>query len=62
MTIAERALLTQQICVDVERMARAGILSQHPDYSEREVCHELARRRYGDRLADAAYAASSSGR
>jgi hypothetical protein len=56
MTVAERALLTDQICIDVERLARAGILAQHPDYTEVEICHELARRRYGAALADAAYA------
>ncbi len=56
MTVYQRALLTTQICLDVEKMARAGIRVQHPDYTEIEVCHELARRRYGTTLADAAYA------
>lgn len=56
MSIGERAELTQQICLDVELIARAGIVACHPGYSEIEICHELARRRYGTALADAAYA------
>ena len=56
MTIAERAELTQQLCLDVEQVARAGIASRFPAYSEVEICHELARRRYGNALADEAYA------
>jgi hypothetical protein len=56
MSRQERAELTQRLCVDVERLARAGIVARYPNYSEIEICHELARRRYGDALADAAYA------
>ena len=56
MSIGERAELVQQLCLDVERLARAGINARHPTYSEVEICHELARRRYGPVLADAAYA------
>ena len=56
MSVSERAELTQQLCLDVERLARAGILARYPDYSEIQICHELARRRYGAALADAAYA------
>jgi hypothetical protein len=56
MTIGERAALTQQLCLDVEQLARTGIAARHPTYSEIEICHELARRRYGAALADAAYA------
>ncbi|HEX3867952.1 MAG TPA: hypothetical protein VHV78_14420 [Gemmatimonadaceae bacterium] len=56
MSVADRAALTQQLCLDVERLARAGILARNPTYSEIEICHELARRRYGDALANAAYA------
>jgi hypothetical protein len=55
MSIGERAELTQLLCRDVERLARAGISARYPGYSEIEICHELARRRYGDALADAAY-------
>jgi hypothetical protein len=50
------AELTQLLCLDVEQLARAGIVARYPTYSEIEVCHELARRRYGIALADAAYA------
>ena len=56
MSIPERAELTQQLCLDVERLARAGIAARYPTYSEIEICHELARRRYGAVLAEAAYA------
>jgi hypothetical protein len=56
MDIGERADLIQQLCLDVEQLARAGIHARHPEYSETEICHELARRRYGSALADAAYA------
>ena len=56
MDIAERAGLVEQLCLDVEQLARAGIHARHPDCSEMEICHELARRRYGAALADAAYA------
>jgi hypothetical protein len=56
MSIGERAELTHRLCVDVEHLARAGIVARYPAYSEIEICHELARRRYGCVLADAAYA------
>jgi hypothetical protein len=56
MTIRERAELTQQLCIDVERLARADICARHPTFIPIEISHELARRRYGAALADAAYA------
>jgi hypothetical protein len=56
MSVGERAELTQQLCLDVERLARAAITARSPASPEIEVCHELARRRYGTALADAAYA------
>ena len=56
MSVSKRAELTQQLCRDVEQIARAGIVARYPAYSEIEICHELARRRYGAALADAAYA------
>jgi hypothetical protein len=55
MSIADRAALIQRLCLDAERLARAGIAARHPDFTEVEVCRELTRRRYGDELADAAY-------
>jgi hypothetical protein len=55
MSIAERAALTEQLCRDVEQLARAGIRWTHPSFSEIEVSYELTRRRYGDELADAAF-------
>jgi hypothetical protein len=55
MTVAERAALIDQLCADVELLARTGILTDDPDLSETEVLHQLARRRYGAALADDAY-------
>lgn len=55
MTVYDRAALLEQLCVDVELFARAAISARYPQYTDSEICHELARRRYGDRLADAAY-------
>lgn len=54
--IEGRAELTQRLCIDVERLARADIVTRHPTFTEIQICHELARRRYGNDLADAAYA------
>ncbi len=45
MTMAERAELLDQMCDDVDQMARAAIRRDHPDLSEQEALHELARRR-----------------
>ena len=55
MSPGERALLADRMSVDVAEIAIAGIQLVMPDASAQEVCHELARRRYGRRLADAAY-------
>jgi len=55
MSIDERLSLVQRLCRDVDAIAVAGIRRSHPDASEREVRHELARRRYGSELADAAF-------
>jgi hypothetical protein len=62
MTVSQRAPLTEQICTDVELIARAGIVACHPTYSELEIRRELARRRYGNAIADAAYAGRESPR
>ncbi len=56
MSMIERAELTEQLCRDVEELARLDIARRYPAYTEVEVCHELALRRYGRELADAAYA------
>ena len=55
MTTAERMQQTDQLCRDVESIAVAGIRSAHPEYDEQAVNRELARRRYGERLAAAMY-------
>ena len=56
LSLRERAELTQQLCLDVERLARADISARYPTLTAIEVSHELARRRYGRVVADAAYA------
>ena len=55
MTVADRCALVTQLNADVEGFARAGINAQFPDATEVEVNYQLARRRYGSELADAAY-------
>ena len=59
MTIPERVELIEQLHADVEAMAIAGIRAATPGLSDLELRHELARRRYGSALADAAYASRS---
>lgn len=55
MTVAERVALIEQVNADVELFAVAGIVADRPELSEVEIRHELARRRFGARLADEAY-------
>ena len=55
MPMTERVALIEQLNVDVERLAIAGIRMIHPELSDSEVRHELARRRFGAELADEAY-------
>lgn len=55
MTIGERVALIEQLNRDVEVLAVAGIRATSPELSEVEVRHELARRRFGAPLADAAF-------
>lgn len=55
MSVAERVDLIDQLNADVEQLAVAGIRASHPDLTELEIRHELARRRFGAALADEAY-------
>lgn len=55
MTPQERAALANQMSIDVTEFALAGIRAQLPDATESKVRHELARRRYGREVADAAF-------
>lgn len=55
LSTADRVELVEQICADVELLARSGIRHARPELTERGVLHELARRRFGEALADAAY-------
>lgn len=61
-SFAERLATFDSLCADVERLARADIVSKHPEFDEIHILHELARRRYGTELADAAYAGLLRGR
>lgn len=60
MAPTERAALADQLSIDVTRIARAGIEAQRPGAGPNEVLHELARRRYGADLADAAFTSDDS--
>jgi hypothetical protein len=55
MTPLERAELADKLSADVAVIARAGIRFDMPGASPEAVRHELARRRYGRTVADAAY-------
>lgn len=55
LSIDERYDLLNQMHDAVEQLARAGISMAMPHLDERGVRKELARRRYGDELADAAF-------
>ena len=55
MSIAERVTLIEQLNADVELIAIAGIRMDRPDISEVELRYELARRRFGSKLADEAF-------
>jgi hypothetical protein len=54
-SVAERAAMVERLCADVELVARSAIGSEQPGLGELEVRRELARRRYGASLADAAF-------
>jgi hypothetical protein len=59
MSAIERAELADRISVDVTAIAIAGIAADLPGAGPREVRRELARRRYGESIAEAAYGSSS---
>lgn len=58
MSPAERVGLADQLSVDIATFAVAGIRARNPEITEADLLHELARRRYGAELADAAYGGS----
>jgi hypothetical protein len=62
MSVEDRARQFAQLCADVDTLARAGIAARHPDLDQTQTNHELARRRFGSELADAAYDARVGGR
>lgn len=55
MSPVQRAMLADQLSVDVAALAEAGVRARSPNITRAELLHELARRRYGSALADAAY-------
>lgn len=58
MSPAERVSLADRLSVDIATLAVAGIRARNPEITEADLLHELARRRYGAELADAAYGGS----
>lgn len=60
MTTAERAELLDRLCADVTALALTGIDRDLPGLDHHGRLRELARRRYGDELADAAYGTAST--
>ena len=48
--------MVERLCTDVELVARSRIATTRPGLGEVELRRELARRRYGASLADAAFA------
>jgi hypothetical protein len=55
-SVGERATMVERLCTDVELIARSRIATERPGLAEVELRRELARRRYGAPLADAAFA------
>jgi len=51
----ERVSLADQLSADIATLATAGIRARNPGIGSTELAHELARRRYGSTLADAAF-------
>ena len=51
----QRAFLADQLSIGVATLATAGILAENVGIDEADLAHELARRRYGSTVADAAY-------
>ena len=59
MSFEDRYASFVELQAAVEQLARAGIAMTRPDLDERGTLKELARRRYGSELAEAAYPARS---
>jgi hypothetical protein len=59
MSPCERASLAGRLSDDVATLAAAGIRATNPGIGDADLAHELARRRYGSALADAAHRGST---
>lgn len=55
MSVLERGELAERLTRDVIELAIAGVRHRHPELDDHAVLHEVARRRFGEALADAAY-------
>lgn len=55
LSATERAGLADEMSIDCERLARAGILAIEPSATEASVRYIVAERRYGADLAKAAF-------
>lgn len=58
MTETEKLLAVRDLCASVDSLARVGILLDHPTATETEVLRQLAARRFGSELAEAAFGSS----
>jgi len=57
MSPAKKWRLIADACGTGQQLAMAGIRMQHPDWNERQVWREWARRHLGDELFNKAYGA-----
>lgn len=55
MSVAERVALIDQMHLDLELLAPAGITATQPDLAGNALRRELASRRFGAAIADEAY-------
>ena len=55
MSPIERVRIADRLSVDVAALAETGIRARWPALARADLLHELARRRYGSALADAAF-------
>lgn len=58
MSETDKLLAFRDLCAAADSLARAGILRDHPTATETEVLRQLAARRFGSELAEAAFGSS----
>lgn len=55
MSETDKLLAFRDLCASVDNLARVGILLDHPTATETDVLRQLATRRFGADLAEAAF-------